>query len=106
MSRLGLWDKVVAVVGKVEDVAPLLASGTFGLVWIDGAHDAESVARDTALALRVLSPGGTIAWHDWDYESVRAGASPAALWHNGPARMKFDSSPEPESQPGKEGKGT
>lgn len=78
LTRLGLWDRVIPVVGRVEDVAPLLA-GPFGLVWIDGAHGAADVERDTRLALRLLAPGGVIAWHDWDYESVRAGVAAGGI---------------------------
>lgn len=74
LTAANAWGKVVPVVGRSEDIAPHLC-GPFGLVWVDGAHDAESVARDTALALRVVGPGGVVAWHDWDYESVRAGVA-------------------------------
>lgn len=34
-------------------------------VFIDGAHDYESVKYDTALAHALLAPGGIIAWHDY-----------------------------------------
>lgn len=76
LNRLGLWEKVVPIIGNVEDIRPILAPFAFDLVWIDGAHDEESVSRDTALAFRVLNPvSGVIAWHDWDYESVQAGVA-------------------------------
>ena len=35
------------------------------LVFIDGGHDLETVQADTAHALRLLRPGGCIAWHDY-----------------------------------------
>jgi hypothetical protein len=34
-------------------------------VFIDGAHDYESVSKDTENALRVIRPGGFIVWHDY-----------------------------------------
>jgi hypothetical protein len=34
-------------------------------VFIDGAHSAEYLENDTALALRMVRPGGIIVWHDY-----------------------------------------
>lgn len=34
-------------------------------VFIDGAHDYESVRKDTENALRIVRPGGVIVWHDY-----------------------------------------
>lgn len=34
-------------------------------IFVDGAHDYESVKYDTALAHTLLAPGGIIAWHDY-----------------------------------------
>ena len=34
-------------------------------VFIDGAHDYESVRKDTGNALRIIRPGGIIVWHDY-----------------------------------------
>jgi predicted O-methyltransferase YrrM len=40
--------------------------GAMDLVFIDGDHGAEAVARDTDEALRLLRPdGGMILWHDY-----------------------------------------
>ena len=39
--------------------------GTYDLVFIDGAHDAVSVANDIAVARELLAPGGLIAFHDY-----------------------------------------
>lgn len=38
---------------------------SIGLVWVDGAHDYETVASDTAAAFKLLQPGGAIVWHDY-----------------------------------------
>ena len=35
-------------------------------VFIDGAHDLGSIRKDTENALRVVRPGGTIFWHDYN----------------------------------------
>lgn len=70
---LGLWDKVTPVIGRIEEACQWLAP-LFDLVFIDGAHDAESVARDTNVARTLTGKGGVLVWHDWNYESVREGA--------------------------------
>jgi predicted O-methyltransferase YrrM len=45
------------------DYAPY--AGRIDFVYIDGAHTCEYVKSDTANALRLLSPSGTIAWDDY-----------------------------------------
>jgi hypothetical protein len=35
------------------------------LVFIDGAHSYEYASNDTAKALEMVAPGGTIVWHDY-----------------------------------------
>lgn len=62
---------VAVVVADFEKIVPLFSSGEFDLVYIDGNHDAESVARDADLA-RLLRPS-IVAFHDWDFETVREG---------------------------------
>lgn len=42
------------------------ALGTFDLIFIDGLHLAEQVAKDAANALRCLTPGGVAVFHDCD----------------------------------------
>lgn len=65
LQRHGVIDKTVVHVGSVSSVAPTLTAGSFDLVFVDGAHDLESVRRDLQVALRVIKPGGIIAMHDW-----------------------------------------
>lgn len=43
-------------------------SGEYDLVFIDGAHDYESVAADIEKARQVLSPHGLLAFHDYGLE--------------------------------------
>lgn len=63
---------VAAVVADFDDFCPLLCD-YFDLVFIDGDHDAESVARDTLTALDHVTVRGTLVFHDWDFDSVIAG---------------------------------
>ncbi len=37
---------------------------TFKFIFIDGDHSLEGVRIDTEVAVRLLAPGGIIAWHD------------------------------------------
>lgn len=64
LRRHGVFDNVQTYVGTVRDVYPQL-SGDYGLVFIDGAHDYESVCADADLACRLLKPGGLVAFHDF-----------------------------------------
>jgi hypothetical protein len=38
-------------------------------VWIDGDHEAHTVAHDMHRARRLLRPGGTLACHDYGEET-------------------------------------
>lgn len=79
LTDCGLADKVIILCGLVDDVQEHLV-GPFDLVFIDGAHDAKSVARDAALARRVVAPGGVVAFHDVDEPGIAAGAETAGVW--------------------------
>lgn len=72
----GLSSKVIAVVGRSEEIGPYLR-GPFDLVFIDGSHHDLAVEHDTNLAVRLTTTGGVIVWHDWDMPSVRNGAARA-----------------------------
>lgn len=61
---------VSVVISDFQEVVPLL--GRFDLVYIDGDHDEYSVYRDSKLA---LPHADTLAFHDWDFPDVRAGAA-------------------------------
>lgn len=64
---------VAMVVASFEEFVPLL--GHFDLVYVDGEHTPEPVARDAHLA--VDRAREMVAFHDWDLETVREGASAA-----------------------------
>lgn len=65
---------VAIVVAEFNRFCPLLCD-YFDLVFVDGDHDEESVSRDTVTALEHVTLEGFIAFHDWDFESVRAGVT-------------------------------
>lgn len=62
------WLARFGLTGRVEilsDAGEAGSRGPFDLVLIDGEHDDDSVARDIDSALRVLAPGGLLAFHDY-----------------------------------------
>lgn len=69
----GVDGKIEPIVGDIDDARDGLTERRFHVVFIDGAHDADSVARDTQIALECLLPGGSIVWHDYNYETVKEG---------------------------------
>ena len=54
----------VLVPGDTVTAGPCFADACLGAVLIDADHTAEWAERDTAWALRVLCPGGLLAYHD------------------------------------------
>jgi hypothetical protein len=72
-ERYGVSGKVKGLLGTSADVLPILPH-RFDLVFIDGAHDRESVETDIRLSLPLLAPGGLLAFHDY---------RPAAGFHDG-----------------------
>jgi predicted O-methyltransferase YrrM len=43
--------------------------------WVDGSHEYEDVASDTAAAYRIVRDGGWIAWHDYRHTASWAGVT-------------------------------
>ncbi len=62
LARYGLRN-VKTMVGTLDEMADLLPD--FDLVFIDGAHDYESVMSDIRHARTILAPDGLIAFHDY-----------------------------------------
>lgn len=65
ITSFGVGEKVEAFQGTTGEIAPGLPSDSFDLVFIDGAHDFNSISLDVAAAERLLKPGGLIAFHDY-----------------------------------------
>lgn len=61
IARHGVADKITVCHPESEIPLP-----KFDLVFIDGAHDRQSVEADIQKALAVLNPDGLIAFHDYD----------------------------------------
>lgn len=72
-------DKVTIRAGFSYQVLPeLVAAGeTFGLIFIDGDHSGQAVMHDGAYAVKLLEPGGTIAFHDYGEDCCCAGVRAA-----------------------------
>jgi predicted O-methyltransferase YrrM len=51
--------------GRSGAVLPALPADSFDWVYVDAAHDFDSVAADLELCRRVVRPGGLIAGHDY-----------------------------------------
>lgn len=75
---------VAIVVADFEQIIGLLVD--FDLVYVDGNHDEDSVSRDATMALSHTVDGGTVAFHDFDFESVRAGVR--RVFHRPPDRVQ------------------
>ena len=66
--------KITQLLGSSLDFDFTPYAGQMDLVFVDGAHHYEAVLSDTRNALRMLSPGGVVIWHDFanygDYNGV------------------------------------
>lgn len=70
IRRAGVSDRVVPIVqASVEAAADF--EGPVELLWVDGAHDYESVKADVAAWAPKLIEGGVIAFHDSKWPGVR-----------------------------------
>jgi predicted O-methyltransferase YrrM len=66
LTEYEVRDSVIAIVGRFEDVAPMLGAGQFEMGFLDGLHDRASVLRDLDLLDRLLGRSATLAVHDYD----------------------------------------
>lgn len=67
--------KIVQLYGDsvTFDFSPWYSKCDF--VWVDACHDYEHVAADTKAALRLVRPGGWIAWHDYRHTAWWSGVT-------------------------------
>jgi predicted O-methyltransferase YrrM len=61
-------DKVHPLVGRSDEILPVLAPEQFDLIFIDADHSYEGVRADIELSLPLLRPGGVLAFHDYTRE--------------------------------------
>lgn len=71
------YANVTPIVGRFEDEIPKLAGQQFDLVFVDGAHDKESVKRDMGWAMSFKPK--VIAVHDWGLFEVMPAISEMGL---------------------------
>lgn len=79
-------EKVIPIIGRFEDVLPMLRSRKFDLILIDGYHTVDAVTHDLSHALRLVAPRGVIALHDYGLFEVkeacdRLGVTPSRVIH-------------------------
>lgn len=74
MKACGVGDKVEIIKKDHRNLSKSDFKDTrFDVIFVDGAHNFESVVRDTQLAMSIVKFGGVIAWHDYrcpDYPEV------------------------------------
>jgi predicted O-methyltransferase YrrM len=61
----GYESRVKQILADSTDLTAPDFDTKFESIFIDGAHDSESVVADTKLALELLSEGGVLIWHDF-----------------------------------------
>jgi Methyltransferase domain len=65
LRRFGVGDRVLPLVGTTESRRHDLEPGSYGLVFVDGAHDPNNVRLDIAAAREAVAPDGLVAFHDY-----------------------------------------
>lgn len=64
LDSYGVRERVRIHAGTTEEVAPALR-GPYDLIFIDGDHSRAALEVDITAALRLLAPGGLLAFHDY-----------------------------------------
>lgn len=59
--------KVRKLKGYSHEVLRTLQLETYDMVYVDGSHSAHNVLEDAVLAYRLLKPGGTMIFDDYDW---------------------------------------
>jgi hypothetical protein len=69
-DRLSLSARAHIIIGKSVETAPLFDNGSIGALFIDAAHDYDSVKADLLAWGKKVSPSGIIAGHDYYHPPV------------------------------------
>jgi hypothetical protein len=75
IEAAGVSDMIQVTVGDSAESASIFADGSMDLIFIDSAHDYESVVKDLAAWYPKLKPTGIFAGHDYPYEDVQKAVS-------------------------------
>lgn len=62
--------RVVRVLGASQETLRFWPACSVDMVFVDGAHDYAGVCEDARQAMRILKPGGIIAFHDYGTPSL------------------------------------
>lgn len=81
ITAAGVADMISPVTGDSADSAALFEDGSLDGVFIDAAHDYDSVVRDVAAWFPKVKPGGIIAGHDYPFDDVRRAVDEHAEAH-------------------------
>lgn len=66
VQRVKPWEESVCIMrGLTKDMIPLLPDNYLGMVYIDAAHDYDSVYNDLSLIYDKVISGGIISGHDY-----------------------------------------
>lgn len=79
LSRHGMRDRVLPIIGDIRKVAQILRPAQFDLVFIDGAHDDEATRFDVTTALTLVKPTGMVVAHDTSPQLIRNMLAGAAI---------------------------
>lgn len=63
-------DRLCMLRGNSADFREILTSDLFSMVFIDGAHDYDSVVEDIIFGLKVIRPGGILCGHDYHSRGI------------------------------------
>lgn len=65
-----LGEQLRVLKGTTQQFSNFLPTGLFELIFIDAAHDYESVKQDVHIAFRAIKPGGLICGHDYHSDGI------------------------------------
>lgn len=71
LERCGVAGSVTIIEGDSAESAAAFADGSIAGIFIDAAHDYESVRRDVAAWMPKVCPGGILSGHDAQHEPVQ-----------------------------------
>lgn len=71
LASHGVRDRVVAHIGRTEDVLPILRPRSFDFAFHDAFHETDAVLADLAAMWPLMAPGSQIAVHDYGLFGVK-----------------------------------